>query len=153
MAYSPLPRTIVYPNAVELTFPYQPDLITAIKREFPAYSRTYDPDTRAWTVQEPHADRAIRLLLTFFPGAEVRTIGERQEQTQSRRREPLARPDHFAVLCITPDAPAEIVAAVYRIWCKLTYPDALPAPQRDQAHQRMCAINAAYEALRGEGRA
>lgn len=153
MPHFPPPRATVHPNAAVLTFPYEPDLIGALKREIPAYARTYDPDTRAWTIRVPHDDRAIRLLGAFFPGAEVVTAGGHQRYTPPPRRpEPMARADHFATLCITPDAPAAIVAAVYRAWCKLTHPDALPAGERDRAHARMCAVNAAFEALRSEGR-
>lgn len=152
MPHRRTPRATKFPNAVMLEFPYAPDLIAAIKRDFPSYCRAYDPASHIWTVKEPHTDQAIRLLLTFFPGAEIVTAGAHYTPPP-RRPEPLSRLDHYAVLCITPEAPAEIVAAVYRTWCKLTHPDALPAPQRDQAHHKMCAINAAYEALRGEGRA
>lgn len=148
--FSP-PRATVYANAAVLTFPYEPDLIAALKREIPAYSRSYDPDTRAWTIRVPHDDRAIRLLREFFPHAEVSTADAHQHHTPPPRRPaPLAAARHYAVLCITPDAPAEIVAAVYRAWCKLTHPDALPAGERDRAHARMVAINAAFEALRSE---
>jgi len=153
----PQPRTaraVNYANAVVLTFPYDAELVEALKREIPAYSRTYDPDTRAWTVKEPHTDRAIRLLRTFFPGAEVVTAGAHQHHAPPPRRpEPLARPDHFAVLHILPSAPAEVARAAYTALVKLHHPDRLLPPERDRAHLQMVALNAAIEALRGEGRA
>lgn len=147
------PRATVYPNATVLQFPYDAELVDALKCEIPAYSRTFDPATKAWTVKAPHTDRAIRLLREFFPGAEVATAsGQRRHTPPPRRPEPMAAPRHFTILHVTPDAPPEVVNAAFKALVKLCHPDALPAPQRDQAHQRMCAINAAYEALRSEGR-
>jgi curved DNA-binding protein CbpA len=52
----------------------------------------------------------------------------------------------FDVLCVTPDAPPEVIAAAYRALSKLHHPDA-----RGSA-SRMTALNLAYEALSDEGR-
>ncbi len=151
--FSP-PRATVHPNAAVLTFPYEPELIAGLKAEIPACSRTYDPDTRAWTIRVPYDDRAIRLLRRFFLGAEVVTAGAHQHHTPPPRRpEPLARPDHYALLHVLPSAPPEVVRAAFVALAKKHHPDTLPASERDRAHTTMIALNAAIEALRVEGRA
>lgn len=154
MPHNPLPRAVQYANATILTFPYDADLVEALKRDIPARSRSYNPVTRAWTVRTPYAERAIWLLRQFFPHAQCVTAGAHRQDTQSHpTREPLARPSHYTVLHVLPSAPPEVVGAAYRALAKLHHPDALPVPDRDRATQQMQEINIAIEALRAEGRA
>ena len=153
------PRVYRYPGRVELTFPWRkyitPDLIETLKDEVPPRVRSYNPATKVWTVYHPWEEHAIGLLREAFPDATVYGADPYTRKEPPRRPEPraLANAHHYSVLCVTPAAPPEIVSAVYRAWCKLTHPDALPAPERDRATRRMQEVNAAYEALKAQGAA
>ena len=146
-------------GGVVLQFPWvnyvTPGLVEALKDEIPAYAREYNPHTKLWRITFLYADHAIALLREAFPEARVvdAEASYRRQAPPPSPRPPLARESHYAVLCVTPAAPPEIVSAVYRAWCKLTHPDALPAPERDRATRRMQEINAAYEALKAQGAA
>ena len=41
----------IRPGTYELTFPYNEDFIGFIKMKVPYYDRSYDEDTRVWTVR------------------------------------------------------------------------------------------------------
>ncbi len=158
MPHFPPPRATDRDGKTVLTFPYHPELIAAIKRDIAPYARSYDPDSKAWTICGDYRQRAVALLLRYFPAADVPparrfNTGPRHHSTPPPPRTAGGSAAHLAALCVTPDAPPEIVRAVYRTWCKLCHPDALPAPERGRAHRRMVEINGAYEALRAEGKA
>ncbi len=53
------PRIVRRDGATVLTFPFDRWLVDALKAEIPGYARTYDPDTRAWTVTPAYAGVAI----------------------------------------------------------------------------------------------
>ncbi len=131
-----------------------PELVRRFK-QIPAYARSYNPETKVWTVHALYAGQAIAYLREAFPTLRVERLREHGggDTPPPPPRQPLTGERHFAALCLLPTAPPEVVNAAYRAWVKLAHPDALPAPERDRAHRRMVEINAAYEALRAEGAA
>jgi hypothetical protein len=159
----PQPVATVYDNGVELRSPWHntrtPSMVEALKAQIPAPSRSYSPADKMWFVAAAYVHVALAIFDAHWPGARVVYAhkvygGQGRDSTPPpRSRPPLARDHHYAVLCVTPAAPPEIVRAAYRAWCKLAHPDALPASERDAAHRRMVEINGAYEALQSQGAA
>lgn len=145
-------QAILYPACVELTFPFSRDLIDALKATIPASSRSYNPETKTWTVRLPHDRQAVYLLKSFYPEAIIIEAHDPPPDF-TRPRQPLAEERHYAALALLPSAPPPVVRAAYLAWVKLSHPDTLPPGERDAAHLRMCQINVAYEALRAEGAA
>ena len=144
------PRATYYPAGVLFSAPYDavatPTMVEEFKRAIPAYCRRYLPDTREWFVTTPYAEQALAIFRRGFPAARVVSDRTAPPPPPSAAR-PMAEEHHYAALHLRASAPREVVDAVYRVLVKVNHPDRLPLPQRDRAHQQMCAINAAYEAL------
>jgi hypothetical protein len=68
---------------VELTFPFNRELVDDLKTEIPKQHRSFDGETKAWRVMGMYRETAINLLLEHFPRAEV-------PNDQPRRRPALA---------------------------------------------------------------
>ena len=144
------PRATYSPAGVLFTAPYDavatPTMVEAFKRTIPAHSRRYLPETREWFIATAYADQALHIFRRSFPLADV--VHDRTAPPPPPRSpRPLAEEHHYAALHLRPSAPREVIEAAYKALVKVNHPDRLPVPQRNQAHQKMCAINAAYEAL------
>ena len=125
-----------YDGAVVLTFPYSGDLVAALKAHVPAHARTYDPDTRAWTIAAAYAGLACQLMRAAFPDV----LEEGAGATFDRGGDP--RESALVILHLRPSAPPELVDAAYRCLARLHHPD------RGGDTAVMQAINAAAEQLR-----
>jgi hypothetical protein len=143
---STLPRIrSKWDSSLELTFPYDPALVDALKANIPGRARSYDPATKVWTVTAAWAAIATRLMVETFGDVEI--VDDRQEPY--RRPDPIRTSDHrFAALHLMPSAPPELIEAAYRCLSKLHHPDRVSHGERDQAHRQMVAINTAYSELR-----
>ena len=132
-------------SSIELTFPYDPDFIEALKGTIPGRARSYQPATKVWTVTAAWAAIATRLMLETFGDVEI--VDDRQESY--RRPDPIRASDHrFAALHLLPSAPPQLIEVAYRCLCKMFHPDKVTPGERDQAHRQMVAINDAYSELR-----
>ena len=125
-------------NEVECTIPYfHPDLI-AMWKTIPAYSRSYNPESKAWRFWGGVEELATALLLQHFPDADV------PQGTRTRGVTP-TRPtgkNHFRVLHLRETAPVELIEGAYRILARLNHPDA------GGSTEVMQELNGAYAALR-----
>ncbi len=120
-----------------VTFPYDPDVVTAIKELVPPHSRAYDPDAKCWYVSSAFRDTIHELLESVF--LEVETDPERTAY------DPPPRTTHrteYHVLHLQPTAPPELVEVAYRCLSRLYHPD------RGGNHETMTAINAAVSVIR-----
>ncbi len=132
-------------SSIELTFPYDPALVDALKANIPGRARSYQPATKVWSVTAAWAAIASRLMLETFDDVEI--VDDRQEPY--RRPEPIRTSDQrLAALHLMPSAPPELIEAAYRCLSKLHHPDRVAPSERDQAHRQMVAINGAYNELR-----
>ena len=125
-------------GSVRLTFPYAAELVDALKAQIPAHARTYDPDSRAWTITVAHASVAARLMHQTF--ADVETVDAQAGPTADRGDPP--REAALVVLHLRPSAPPELVDAAYRCLARLHHPDA------GGDHDAMLRLNQALEVLR-----
>ncbi len=150
-----------------------PRVVQFIKNKIPSFKRSYNPDTKTWTLSGRGIQTFIGDLRCEFPDAEVAyqpTFGETKkptppppqemseaeakrkwfakwklewEQDLTRRRSGLGIEAHFSQLYLKPDAPAFIVKAVYRTLAPTVHPDLA----KDDG-SRMTLINASYDQLK-----
>lgn len=131
------PETTVLPDgSVRVRFPYNADVVAAIKDTVPWQFRTYDPGDKSWTVEAPWGTELIRIMRMYFDDAGI-------------SRPSAGAADHYAVLYVLPNAPASVIKAVYRCLVKENHPDLFPEDERERATERMQLINAAYVAVGG----
>jgi hypothetical protein len=124
---------------VELRFPYNAELVDAIKNRIPVVYRTYDPASKVWTISSEFpawATLAVDLLGNFFSYAHVEGGAERAEAS------PASDVSVYAVLHLQPTAAPELVDAAYRVLALSAHPD------RGGNHSQMVALNDAYGHLR-----
>lgn len=150
---------------VILQFPYDPELVAALKNTIPSWARSYDPATKTWTiVSAAWVTDAVDLLQEHFPNA---SIGHEEEPAPPPPPPPGGRgrersdpfpgwrtggmSGHYATLHLLPSAPRQVVDAAYRALAKLHHSDLLPATEREVATRAMQRINEAYKALTAEG--
>jgi hypothetical protein len=110
----------LWDGSVRLTFPFDRWLVDALKGEVPVYARTYDPDTRAWTITAAYAHVASRLMHDVFPDVEI--VGAATPPPFDHSRP--SRDDPWVTLHLRPTAPPELVSAAHKCLAKLNHPDA-----------------------------
>lgn len=125
-----------YGKAV-LSFPFSRWLVDALKAEIPSYGRTYDPETKQWTIDQPYIATARRLIEHIYPDVDVQDESPRFEAP--KRSTPRTS---FSVLHLLPSAPPELVESAYKTLARLHHPDA------GGDHERMQELNAAIEEIR-----
>ncbi|MDP9355937.1 MAG: DnaJ domain-containing protein [Chloroflexota bacterium] len=135
--------TLRYDGGVDLRFPYCAGPIADLKASIPAASRTYDPDTKTWSVSSGWAPTARRLMARHFP-----EVGYTSSPPPPRPAPPRALDAAYQALYVRPEAPACVVEAAYRALSRLYHPDRKPPAERDHAHEQMIALNQAMDTLR-----
>ncbi len=138
--------TRLWDGSVRLTFPYSAYMVDRLKVHVPGYARTFDPDTKAWTIAGGYAGTAAPLMHEIFP--DVETIDPTGPRFGSQQSGPRfdggsgTREDPYVVLHLRPTAPAELIDAAYKVLARLAHPDV----GGDTA--TMQRINAAVETIR-----
>jgi hypothetical protein len=140
---------------VILSFPYDPELIEALKVDIPGWARTYDPQGRTWTItSKAWANAAVLLLKEHYPNAAIAHDELPPPQPPPRADPPrwcfAGQDRHYATLHLLPTAPRQVVEAAYRALAKLHHPDLAPLAERESATGVMKAVNEAYRALTNE---
>ncbi len=125
-------------SAADVTFPYEAFVVAEIKRVVPAWLRSYDPDSRTWTVDGRYVHLVYHVLAQVFGDVDV----EGSRAGTADRGRP-ARDDPYVVLHLLPTAPDEVVTVVYRTLARLNHPDC------GGEHDAMLALNQAYDAIGG----
>lgn len=147
----------IYPTATEklgrteFAFPYDPATVEDMKGVPVAY-RSYDPQTRTWTISVPYADLILDRFLRHFPHATVHVYQAGHTNTTPPPTPP--RPLHldpYEVLHLRPSAPPELVEAAARALAKIHHPDLKPEHEKTSATAAMARINRAAEDLRRRG--
>jgi len=124
--------------AADVRFPYDADVVAGIKRLVPSPLRSYDPDTRSWTVAGRYVSPVYHVLAQVF--GEVDIEGSRSGAGDRGRR--AGTDDSYVVLHLLPTAPPELVSAAHKCLAKLHHPD------RGGDHDAMQMINHAVEQIR-----
>ncbi len=124
-------------SAADVTFPYSAFVVAEIKRAVPAPLRTYDPETKTWTVAGRYVHAVYHVLAHVFGDVDVE--GSR---TGPADRGLQPSDDPWIVLHLRPTAPPELVNAAHRCLAKLNHPDA------GGDTITMQAINSAVEQIR-----
>jgi len=121
----------------DITFPYSAYVVAELKRAVPAPLRTYDPDTKTWTVDGRYVHLVYHVLAQVFGDVDV----EGSRYGAADRGDP-PREAALVILHLRPTAPPELVDAAYRCLARLHHPDA------GGDHDAMLRLNQALEVLR-----
>lgn len=136
-----VPELRQLPNgSVELRFPYHAGIVDELKVTIPAWSRSYNPLTKVWTVEQPYATLAAGLMRRAF--GHVRTVGAPAGPDPFTVYRGDASDPDLIVLHLRDTAPPELVEAAYKTLARLHHPD------RGGSTTRMQELNAAYARLR-----
>ncbi len=128
-------------SAADVTFPFDAYVVAELKRAVPAPLRTYDPDSKTWTVAGRYVSAVYHVLAQVF--GEVDVEGARSGAVDRGRP---SSDDPWVILHLRPTAPPELVTAAHKCLAKLNHPD------RGGSTVTMQAINAAAEQIRSASR-
>ena len=147
---------------MRLITPFIREFVDGLKETVPWRYRSYDGDSKTWTIEEPYTDEALALALDYYDELEevyteaavqreiARAFKTHTCQTTATPSshgtdECLRRVRHLhqehAALYLLPGAPWSVVQAAYRALAMLVHPD------RGGSHQTMVDVNRAYETL------
>jgi hypothetical protein len=104
--------------AADVQFPYDADVVAELKRLVPSPLRSYDPDSKTWTIPARYVSAVWYILYQVFD--EVDMQGSR---TGTADRGRPSRDDPWVILHLRPTAPPELVTAAHRCLAKLNHPD------------------------------
>ncbi len=115
------PLIIWHPDgsAADVTFPYSAFVVAEIKHVVPAWLRSYDSNTKTWTVAGRYVHLVYHVLAQVF--GEVDVEGSRTGPADRGRP---SRDDPWVILHLRPTAPPELVSAAHKCLAKLNHPDA-----------------------------
>lgn len=126
------------PKGYEFLSPYDQGFIDALKWEFRGES-WFDYDLRVWYVDSVDIEAFLTVGKRYYRVLDGRNAVQappRPRQTTSG-----GSPD-YAIFHLTPNAPIAVVSAVYRQLAKDNHPDS------GGSHEKMAAINAAYDRIK-----
>lgn len=122
---------------IEIRAPYNAAFVESLKLYISWDSRSWDGQTKLWTVDSYMAKRAIRIVEQFFENVEIIAFqGSANQSTGQAISEP------FRVLHLLPTAPAPVIHAAYKALARLHHPDT-----GGNTHS-MQLINSAYDQLK-----
>jgi hypothetical protein len=122
--------------------------VSTLKEFIHAYSRSYEPTTRKWCIDEDAYAQLFQWL--DYAHAELGARVEWQTSSDRKREKPPEPPpppprqkasDPFAVLHLRETAPDFLIRAVYKCLSRQLHPDA------GGSHEEMVKLNAAYARL------
>jgi hypothetical protein len=120
--------------------------IETLKRTVSPHLREYEPDTKQWFISDlarTQLDRWLGHLYVSY-GVESEWIApDDAGDARERPRKPHtpAKADAYAALCLTPEAPAELVKSAFKIMARVSHPDL------GGSHEAMLKVNAAFKRL------
>lgn len=120
---------------VELSTPYDPTFITALKAHVPHFARSWIPERKVWFVSTRYEHIALSLVRSYF---DVHEEEEHEDDTHTQQN---TENNLHATLHLLPAAPPELIRAAYRCLAMLYHPD------RGGDVVKMQTLNRAYEAL------
>jgi hypothetical protein len=133
------------------------DILASFKARFPTHhDRSYAESTKTWSVPRSHYGRLAAWVDRWFDERDQQWTDEeaageygrsysRSGYSQYRRPQTSSSTIEaaYAHLCLTPDAPAELVRTVHHWWVRALHPD---TGHGDGA--RMASINAAVDTIK-----
>ena len=146
MASNIAQATCRWDSRLELSFPYNRELVEAFKSQIDSHYREWSPSTKTW-IFDPSlgAPTALRLVRFYYPDIEI--IDSRnayQAPPPNFEAKPAVDPD-CAVLYVLADAPKCVVDAAFKALAREYHPDRLPTSKQREAHELMVTLNSAYE--------
>jgi hypothetical protein len=150
-------------SGVRIVTPYDPGFVASLKEGIPYGYRSFDGESKSWTVYEPYIEDGIALALEAFDEMEelYSESAVEREVAQAFQKHicPTSSPashgtgeclrrvqslyPHETALHVMPAAPFAVIQAAYRALAKMLHPDR----SGGSSHQAMVDVNRAYEAL------
>jgi len=129
----------------EVKFPFDRDVVEALKLRVPSAFREWSPAAKVWLVDDPWVPDVADLLRAAFGTVRVEhaPAGPGPEPAPIRRGDP-----DFAALHLLPSAPPSLVEAAFRALALAAHPDRQPTSERERATEQMAELNQAIERLR-----
>lgn len=130
-------------QAYRLTTPYHQPFLEALKALIPYSDRSYDKETRIWTLTERYFKPVKELCETIWPSAVTTVTKEQAQSAQSPKSVTLIKIDEVIVQffrMLPPDAAAK----AYRHAAMLMHPD------RGGDMESMSKLNALWQRLETE---
>ena len=124
-------------SAADVTFPFDAFVVGEIKRAVSSPLRSYDPDSKTWTVAGRYVSAVYHVLAQVF--GEVDVEGSRSGAADRGRQ---SSDDPWVILHLRPTAPPELVSAAHKVLARLHHPDA------GGSTALMQQINRAVESIR-----
>lgn len=110
---------ILTDGAAIIRFEFSYSVVEELKARIPAYARSYDAGSKAWTViSGPFVDVAIDVLEDCFRASNVYIADDRTRVSRAS-----SSTDPYAALHLLPSAPPELVKAAYKTLARLNHPD------------------------------
>jgi hypothetical protein len=120
--------------------------VSTLKEFIHAYSRSYEPTTRKWCIDEDAYDQLFQWL--DYAHAELGARVEWQTSSDRKREKPPEPPpakpkasDPYTALHLLPSAPPEVIKAVYKVLAMKHHPD------HGGSEETMKRLNEAYGKL------
>jgi DnaJ-domain-containing protein 1 len=120
--------------------------IESLKNYIAPYHREYDGAARQWVIDGAADFYSWLDIAEADYAAEVIWGSEKRQQRQHQstpKSEPPKMIDAYKTLCLTPDAPPELVRVAYRCLAQIHHPDKASGDEL-----KMKRINLAFESLR-----
>lgn len=130
-------------GTADIRFRYDPIFIDRLKLEVPGYERSYDPDSKTWTIHRTYVDRVLYMMRERFGHVEVYGKPVTFNFSQQHVNDGCQCDSAHRTLKVCQDAPPEVVKAAYRALSKANHPD------HGGSHVTMIQITEAYETVIG----
>jgi DnaJ-domain-containing protein 1 len=117
--------------------------IESLKNSIAPQYREFEPQARVWVISSACALYAWLDAVEMEYDAEVVWLDPMHADQNAPKSEPPKMIDAYKTLCLTPDAPPELVRVAYKCLAQLHHPDKASGDEL-----RMKRINLAFESLR-----
>lgn len=157
------------PGTIRVEVPRNDQWASALRFMVPTSARTWHQNEKIWTIEDRYYRVVREITAHYFPSLRDLTLYEKIPSAprgwQSKWNRWLSSDDAgpgqkdegggtapassgpYAVLCVTPDAPPEVIKASYKALSKIFHPD--KGDNGDE--ERMAEINSAMDELKGAG--
>ena len=138
-------RIAVYLGEVWCETPYIEAFVDDLKQAIPSRQRAWDKDRKLWHIARDYADVLGELLERHYGGwhqVDPGELGLGGRQRRPAAAAPAKAVDPWKVLCLTPEAPPDLIDLAYRFWAKRLHPDA------GGDHTAMVRLNEAVSKVR-----
>jgi hypothetical protein len=119
----------------DISSPWDQNFLDDLKTSIPFFARSWKPEHKLWSIRKNWVPVAVEVTRRHFRVVEIPAEEQKRQSTHTSS-------DVYAVLCLLPSAPRELVKAAYRVLALAHHPD-----REGGDIEKMQRLNAAYEKL------